>query len=301
MGLWRRSHARAMSEQAYLNEIGRYPLLTKAQEIGLGAQIQAWMKIADKDESEYTEEEKQIAKAGKRARKKFIECNLRLVVSVAKKYAASCKTLDLMDLIEEGNIGLVKAVEKFDPTLGYAMSTYAYWWIRQAVQRAIHSSEYLIRLPSNVHESLSKIRKKAEELEKELMRQPTISEIAARCNMSAEEVSVAVNAPRSTTSLDSTGSGGDRPSALVELICDESTTNTIEDAEDRIQTELLRSVIDSCLDEISKFVLMERMKDPPTAWRKISTLTGIGMIKLRQIEENAINRCSMLIRLESQL
>lgn len=291
----------AMDEQAYLNEIGRYPLLTKSQEIGLGSQIQAWMKICDKDEKDYTEEEKRIAKAGKRARKKFIDCNLRLVVSVAKKYAGSCRNLGLMDLIQEGNIGLIRAVEKFDPTLGYAMSTYAYWWIRQAVNRAIHTSEYTIRLPSNIQESLSKIRKAVEQLEKELSRPPKVNEIAERCCFSVEEVSFAMNVPKAYVSLDATGVDGDRPSALIDLICDDLSSNTIEDAEERIQLDRLRSTIDNYLDEISKFVLLERIKDPPTAWKKLASMTGIGMAKLRQIEENAIRRCSLLIHLESQL
>jgi len=89
--------------QSYLNEIGRYPLLTKAQEVLLGTQIQAWMAIRDKDESEYTQEDKRIARTGQRAREKFIKCNLRLVVSIARKYTNRCTTLDLMDLVQEGN------------------------------------------------------------------------------------------------------------------------------------------------------------------------------------------------------
>ncbi len=100
--------------QSYLNEIGRYPLLTKAQEVLLGTQIQAWMAIRDKDESEYTQEDKRIARTGQRAREKFIKCNLRLVVSIARKYTNRCTTLDLMDLVQEGNFGLARAVEKFE-------------------------------------------------------------------------------------------------------------------------------------------------------------------------------------------
>ena len=289
-----------MNEQVYLNEIGRYPLLTKGQEIVLGTQIQAWMKIIDKSEEEYTEEERKIARAGKRARKKFIDCNLRLVVGIARKYAGSCKNLDLMDLIQEGNLGLVRAVEKFDPKLGYAMSTYAYWWIRQAVQRAIHSSEHAIKIPTNIQESLSKIRKSVELLEKSLSRKPSISEIAENCNISENEVLVAMNIPKVQISLDrQTNEEGSSPS-LVEFVCDEFASNTIDDAEERIQLECLRIAMEN-IDEVSKFILMERMKTPPTSWKKLASLTGIGLTKLQQIERLAINRCSLLIRLESQV
>lgn len=289
-----------MNEQAYLNEIGRYPLLTKSQEIVLGTQIQAWMKLTGKNKEDYTEEEKQIVRAGKRARKKFIDCNLRLVVTIAKKYSGSCKTLELMDLIQEGNMGLVRAVEKFDPKLGYAMSTYAYWWIRQAIQRAIHSSEYAIKIPSNVQETLSKIRKSVERLEKKLLRSPSSAEIAENCNLSTSEVEIAMNIPRVQVSLDTSSGESGSTSSLVDFICDELAGNTIEDAEERIQLECLMIAIDN-LDEISKFIVMERMKSPPTSWKKLASLTGIGLVKLQQIETLAINRCALLIRLESQV
>ena len=156
--------------QAYLNEIGRYPLLTKAQEIVLGTQIQAWIALQEKDSSEYTREERQIERIGKRAREKFINCNLRLVVNIARKYVRHAKTLDFMDLIQEGNMGLARAVEKFDPTRGYAMSTYAYWWIRQAMQRALQSTDAAIRLPIGTHDSLYAVKKAAETLAKQIGR-----------------------------------------------------------------------------------------------------------------------------------
>jgi len=289
-----------MNEQAYLNEIGRYPLLTKSQEIVLGTQIQAWMKIADKDEMDYTDDEKRIAKAGRRARKKFINCNLRLVVGIARKYAPSCNNLDLMDLIQEGNIGLVRAVEKFDPKLGYAMSTYAYWWIRQAIQRGIHSNEHAIKIPSNIQESLSKIRKSIEVLEKKLLRVPSAEEIAENCNLAVGEILAATNLPRACVSLDSSAIESPNSTALVNFICDKSTSNSIEDAEERIQLESLMTAIGN-LDEISKFILIERMKTPPTSWKKLAALTGIGLTKLQQIEITAINRCTMFISLERQL
>ena len=288
-----------MNEQAYLNEIGRYPLLTKSQELGLGTQIQAWLSI-NKEESEYTDEEKQIAKAGKKARQKFVNCNLRLVIGIARKYSGSCNTLDLMDLIQEGNKGLIRAVEKFDPKLGYAMSTYSYWWIRQAIQRGIHSSESAIKIPCNVRESLSKIRKSIEQFEKKHLRSPTAKEIARNCELSVEDVEIAMNIPKVQVSLDApTGQDNDSV-ALINFICDEQTSNAIEDAEERIQLESLKTAINN-LDEISKFIITERMLNPPTSWKKLASLTGMGVTKLRQIELLAINRCSLLIRLESQV
>jgi len=287
--------------QAYLNEIGRYPLLTKTQEIMLGTQIQAWISIQDKDESEYTEEERRIAKNGKRAKDKFIKCNLRLVVSVARKYKSRCNSLDLMDLIQEGTLGLVRAVEKFDPTRGYAMSTYAYWWIRQAIQRSMQCSDLTIRIPIKVQEAIAKISKAIEVIIKETGTQPTVEKISEKTGIKAEDIKHAIAAPRASISLDQRAADSDDKSFLIDLIPDSKYSNTMVEAETRINIENVYAAIDNYLDETAKFVILERMKSPPTPWREMEKLTGINRAKLKLMEKSGLERCSLLIRLRRGL
>lgn len=287
--------------QAYLNEIGRYPLLTKTQEIMLGTQIQAWISIQDKDESEYTEEERRIAKNGKRAKDKFIKCNLRLVVSVARKYKSRCNSLDLMDLIQEGTLGLVRAVEKFDPTRGYAMSTYAYWWIRQAIQRSMQCSDLTIRIPIKVQEAIAKISKAIEIIIKETGTQPTIEKISEKTGIKVEDIKHAIAAPRANVSLDQRAADSDGKSFLIDLIPDSKYSNTMVEAETRINIENIYAAIDNYLDETARFVILERMKSPPTPWREMEKLTGINRAKLKLIEKSGLERCSLLIRLKRGL
>jgi RNA polymerase sigma factor (sigma-70 family) len=286
--------------QAYLNEIGRYPLLTKAQEVMLGTQVQAWMAIRDRDENEYTEEERKIARAGRRAREKFIKCNLRLVVNIARKYVPRCSTLELMDLVQEGNVGLARAVEKFDPTRGYAMSTYAYWWIRQAIQRSMQFSDLTIRLSINAHDSAAKIAKTVEALSKDLGREPTVVEISEFSGLSIEEIRLAATAPKVITSLDRKANDTDGSSFMVELIPDERHSNTIEDAESRIKIEDAYDAIDRYLDGTSRFIVLERMKDPPTPWKNLSAVTGLGRGKLQSMERTALQRCALLLRIKNR-
>ena len=119
----------------YLASIGREPLLTPAEEIELGNQVQTMMRLLEEGERDYTDLEKKLLRIGKRSKQRMMKANLRLVVSVAKKYQG--KGLELLDLIQEGSLGLERAVEKFDPTRGYKFSTYAFWWIRQSMTRAI--------------------------------------------------------------------------------------------------------------------------------------------------------------------
>ena len=287
--------------QTYLNEIGRYPLLTKAQEVMLGTQVQAWMLIRDKDESTYTEEEKKIAKIGKRAREKFIKCNLRLVVNIARKYTNRCTTLDLMDLVQEGNVGLARAVEKFDPTRGYAMSTYAYWWIRQAIQRSMQCIDLTIRLPIGIHDSTFKIRKTVEEFSKQFGREPTLEELSEHSNLTPDEIQIATNAPRALTSLDRKANESEDSSFLIEIIADEKNSNTIEDAENRANIEDAYAAIESYLDEMTKMVVLERAKDPPTPWKDICEATGLSRGRLQKIEQNGLSRCALLLKMKKEL
>ncbi len=189
----------------YLKGIGRFPLLTHEQEITLGKTVQQLMSLESiRDEltesmdreptlSEWAQAadfspedlEKTVA-IGQRAKDKMMRSNLRLVVSIAKKYRGS--KLDMMDLIQEGSLGLCRGVEKFDPLKGYRFSTYAYWWIRQAITRAIADTGRTIRLPIHINEKLSKIRKAQREVSLEQGRPATVSEVAQRVDIPVEKV-----------------------------------------------------------------------------------------------------------------
>jgi RNA polymerase sigma factor (sigma-70 family) len=287
--------------QAYLNEIGRYPLLTKAQEILLGTQVQAWMKVLEKRKEEYNSEDLQIERIGRRAKEKFINCNLRLVVNIARKYVGYCKTLDLMDLVQEGNIGLTRAVERFDPTRGYAMSTYAYWWIRQAIQRAVQSTDASIKLPANYYDLSLKVKKIIEELSKMHGRQPTIEEIAEQCEVSIENLKLALDAPKVTVSLDKRATEEGSNCSILEFVRDPNHSNTIEDAELRINIEEVYQAMDEYLDETSKYILLERSRSPATPWRDLAKATGLSKEKLQIMEQTSIRKCALLISVKRQI
>ena len=289
------------SVQDYLNEIGRYPLLTKAQEVHLGTQVQTLIEILEREESTYTQKDIIAIKIGRKAKLKFVNCNLRLVVNIARKYSNYCKTLDFMDLIQEGNIGLVRAIEKFDPTRGYAFSTYAYWWIRQAIQRSIQTSDSCIKLPIGIHESIGKIGKSIEELIRELKREPTLEEIAERTGVKLENIKNAIDAPVTIVSLDKMVGDGDASGSIIDFIEDTKNSNSIEDAERRINLTDAYMAIDNYLDEQTKFIILERNKEPPTTWKQLSKITKISKTKLRLIEQEGLNRCALLLSLKNKI
>lgn len=289
------------SVKAYLNAIGKYPLLSKSQEILLGSQIQAWMLIKLKDPSTYTAEDRAIEKIGRRAKEKFVNCNLRLVVNIAKKYARHCKTLDLMDLVQEGNLGLIRAVEKFDPARGYAMSTYAYWWIRQSIQRAIQFGDLTIRLSINVHEAISKIKRTIEELSRTTGNEPTLEEIAVKSGIQLEEIKIILSVPRIAFSLDKRITGSEGGSNIIDVIPDEKNLNTIEGVEEEINTQEMITAINDYLDEKTKIVILSRNQTPPVPWKRLSKEMGISIEKLQKMEESGIKKCSMLLSIKNKL
>ena len=175
----------------YLSNIGRVPLLTPAEEIELGNQVQKMMVLTEDGQlnektKEFTPQDKRIIKIGRRAKERMMKANLRLVVSVAKKYQG--KGLELLDLVQEGSLGLERAVEKFDPTRGYKFSTYAFWWIRQSMTRAIACQSRTIRLPVHLSERLATIRKISRELAHKLGAMPSRIEIAEAMEIDVEEL-----------------------------------------------------------------------------------------------------------------
>ena len=205
--------------RSYLRDIGRVPLLSHEQEITLGRQVQELVRLEELEEDYklrqgHPPSREEMAKSvgvspavlrrrlnnGRRAKERMVAANLRLVVSVAKKYTK--RNMELLDLIQEGTIGLVRGVEKFDPTRGYKFSTYAYWWIRQGITRAIAEKSRTIRLPIHITETLNKLKKGQRELSQELGRTPTVSELAEFIELPEHEVKELLSRARQPVSLE---------------------------------------------------------------------------------------------------
>lgn len=179
--------ARSTTIDDYMNEISRYPLLTPDEEIELGRQVQEMMQLKGL-ERELTPQEQRVVRRGERAAQKFVRANLKLVVSAAKRYLHVVKNMDLMDLVQEGNLGLIRGVEKFDPARGYKFSTYAYWWIRQSINRAIATKERAVRLPGKAQELATSWNTAMRNLQVELGRSPKVQELATYFKVPLAEV-----------------------------------------------------------------------------------------------------------------
>ena len=221
----------------YLSTIGRVPLLTPAEEIELGNQVQAMMHLVEEKREEYSPQENKIIRIGRRSKQRMMKANLRLVVSVAKKYQG--KGLELLDLIQEGSLGLERAVEKFDPTRGYKFSTYAFWWIRQSMTRAIACQSRTIRLPVHLSERLATIRKASLELAHKLGAMPSRQEIAEELNMPLEELDSLLRQALTTSSLDAPINAEEGRSFLGDLIADGSAEEPLEKVERCMHQEQL--------------------------------------------------------------
>ncbi len=210
----------------FLGEIGRHELLTPEQELTLGREVQAMVALNERcqqaggngPECEYSSAEKKRFKAGERAKNQMITANLRLVVNLAKRYQG--KGLDLLDLIQEGTLGLTRAVEKYDPKRGHRFSTYAYWWIRQGLNRALSTQSRTIRIPVNINEKLTKLRAAKSRLMQELGVHPSTSQIAMQMKIPLEEVEelLACELRSITVSLQGAVKSKADPSELVDIL-----------------------------------------------------------------------------------
>lgn len=189
--------------KSYLNAIGSYPLLTADQEIELSRQIQRMLELKEA-EHELTQQEKRQIKIGERAKEKLIKSNLKLVVHIAKRYARRLvsNNMELLDLVQEGNMGLDRAAEKFDGARGYKFSTYAYWWIRQAITRAIDTHERVVRIPANSLEKLFKVLRFQHEHFLLTRRHPTLAEMAEHVEMKEADLRMLLERSTPHTSLD---------------------------------------------------------------------------------------------------
>jgi RNA polymerase primary sigma factor len=261
--------------KAYMKAIGKIPLLTADEEARLTALS---------------------AQGDSYAREKLIESNLRLVVSIAKRYLANSK-MPFIDLIQEGNIGLIKAAEKFDPTLGYKFSTYATWWIKQSIRKAIMDNSRAVRLPANVISQLSKLNAASRELFQELRRDPTIKELAAHLQMEEEVVRKLQLITKDPVSME-TALNDEEDATIGDLVADDDEGHFEEDI---YQEEVVNKVAQvlKTLSEREAEVLKLRYGIGGT---KAKTLEEVGQIfgvskeRVRQIEANALKKLRNPVR-----
>ena len=214
------------SLSAFLGEIGRHQLLTPEQELTLGRKVQAMVAITDRcslaggtgPECEYSDKERLTIRRGEKAKNQMITANLRLVVNLAKRYQG--KGLDLLDLIQEGTLGLTRAVEKYDPTRGHRFSTYAYWWIRQGLNRALSTQSRTIRIPVNVNEKLTKLRAAKARLMQSNGMSPTSDQLAESMQIPLADVEdlLACELRSVTVSLQGVVKSKSDPSELVDVL-----------------------------------------------------------------------------------
>lgn len=266
------------SVKDYLNELEKYPLLSAAQEVEYTRAIQAGMGADDPD----------IRRKAEWAKKKMIKHNLRLVVSIAKKYIG--RGVEFLDLIQEGNLGLIRGVEKFDYTKGYKFSTYAYWWIRQGVTRAIASHSRSIRLPIHVVEKMNKYKKVRAALYEDLGRAPTDEEMATALETTIETVDLIRTAMRSTLSLDAVV-GKEEDTTMMDFVASE--TNLFDEvAGEHIQEGLQPFLEAAGLDSRTRDILMMRygVGSAPMSLKEIGEVYDLSKERIRQVQVKGLRK-----------
>jgi RNA polymerase primary sigma factor len=257
----------------YLREIGKVPLLTPQEEIELAARIK---------------------KGDKRAREHMIKANLRLVVKIARDYEGI--GLPLLDLISEGNIGLMKAVERFDPAKGGKLSTYGSWWIKQSIKRALANQSKTIRLPVHLVDKISKMRRTAMRLQEELGREPTDEELGGELGISPTRVSQMRQASIRPASLDAP-IGDEDSNNFAEIVQDENATTPYENLEDKTVTDMLREMV-TTLDPREETILRFRFGlDGGTekTLEEVGKKFGVTRERVRQIQNIALKKLRRMI------
>ena len=283
------------SVHTYLKSIGRTSLLTAEQEVDLAKRIEAGLFAEHKletatglDES-FRRELETVAEDGRRAKAHMLEANLRLVVSVAKKY--SDRGLSLLDVVQEGNLGLIRAVEKFDYTKGYKFSTYAMWWIRQAIQRGFADSARTIRLPVHVLEMLSKLSRVERDMHQRLGREPTPEELAVELDRTPDQIEELLRTSRQPISLDST-IGEDGETSIGDLIEDVDAPEASELVDRQLMAEQLRSALDALTPREATIMAMRfgLYDGNPHTLDEIGRALGLTRERIRQLEKQSLSK-----------
>jgi len=283
------------SVQHYLQEIGRVSLLSASEEVELAARIERW-KAAMRRLQSTEEMSPQLRMAlrsdvisGEEARRHLIQANLRLVVSIAKKYVG--RGLSLLDLIQEGNIGLMRAVEKFDYHKGNRFSTYATWWIRQAVTRAIAEQGRTIRLPVHMSESVGQVKRTSERLAQALERQPTAEEIAIALGQSVDRIERVLEASRRPASLE-TPVGEDGEHTLGDFLQDDDLTTPAEFASRQLLRRDLAAALEHLTDRERRIIDLRYglVDGQRRTLEEVGKVLGMTRERARQIEAEALRR-----------
>ena len=267
--VYRREEPTYDSIQMYLREIGQYPLLTAAQEKELARRIE-----------QGDEEAKNI----------LARANLRLVVSIAKKYANRSPNLTLLDLIQEGNLGLFKAVDKFDWTKGFKFSTYATWWVRQAITRAIADQSRTIRIPVHMVETIAKYKRIARRLAQDLGREPLSGEVALEMGLDVEKIHQIEQINQNTVSLETpVGDDEEKGSTLGDFIKDEKLPSPDQEASQRILAEQIRAILNELSPKERKILEMRNglMDGIAHTLEEVGKEFGVTRERIRQIEAKA--------------
>lgn len=304
--------------RAYLHEIGRVPLLSHEDEIVLGKQVQQLMALLEiketleadlptgvEGDSEDGDQKPEISQAewaaaagmteaeldnhlrrGQRSKRKMIEANLRLVVAVAKKYQK--RNLEFLDLIQEGTLGLERGVEKFDPMKGYKFSTYAYWWIRQAITRAIAQQARTIRLPIHITEKLNKIKRVQRELSQKLGRSPNANEIGAELELEPKQVREYLSIARQPISLD-VRIGDNQDTELRDLLEDDGASPEDYTVQQSLRQDIFRMLSELTPQQQEVINLRFGLGDgTPLSLAKVGQRMGISRERVRQLEQQAL-------------
>jgi RNA polymerase primary sigma factor len=281
--------------RVYLNEIGKVSLLNAAQEVELAKRIEAGLYAEQllADEKGLTAARRRDLRAlvadGQRAKEHLLQANLRLVVSLAKRYTGH--GLPFLDLIQEGNLGLIRAVEKFDYTKGFKFSTYAMWWIRQAIQRGFADSARTIRLPVHVLEMLSKLSRVERDMHQRLGREPTPEELAVELDRTPDQIEELLRTSRQPISLDST-IGEDGETSIGDLIEDVDAPEASELVDRQLMAEQLRSALDALTPREATIMAMRfgLYDGNPHTLDEIGRALGLTRERIRQLEKQSLSK-----------
>ncbi|GCE30492.1 RNA polymerase sigma factor RpoD [Dictyobacter alpinus] len=277
----------------YLREIGRAPLLTAEEEVRLAQAIERGKIERMRAEHLNTLPDRMIMQKAEEAHRHLIEANLRLVVSVAKKYTG--RGMSLQDLIQEGNTGLIGAVDKFDYTKGYKFSTYATWWIRQAVSRSIANQARTIRLPVHLAETINRMGRVSRSLVQELGREPSPQEIADKMGISTEKVLEIIHVNQKPVSLE-TPIGEDSDRSLGDYVEDETTATPTEGADRQLLKEQINKVL-SNLSERERKIIQIRfgfVDGQSHSLEEVGKTFNVTRERIRQIEAKALRKLRQL-------